>query len=167
MNNTTILNTIQFEIEPLIESLIEYLQKNYELLKNLIKKEDSFEPYKKIKCSLTQLFETLENNELHEEADCLLLIEPYILYIAEMNCKREYFGHINCIYHLINLLKNLLKEKTLELSLKITLKEYNTKIEKYYESYDQFVDYFNTHIYIENNEFDNKIDEIDKILRDD
>ncbi len=169
MNNSTVLNDIQFEIGPLIESLIEYCKQTFDRIKSSFSNENRYAYLEEINENLNKISRVLwkHSDIFDEELTCYAEIEHYIIYIIAKNCENNYFEHMECTIYLLNIFKSLMDAKFNYLKDHSKLPEYQQLVSKYPNELHEFRMYFNKNIFVKNYKFDKQIRELNKILRDD
>ena len=166
MNNTTIINNLQFQIEPLIETIITYCKESYTKIKSAIKAVN-YDFLNDVNTKIKSILEILFENEdiLQQELECFVQIKPYIIYIIGKNCENNQFGFIECCLNLINMFKRLIKAKFEYLNDETKLNDYITLLNKYPKELYDFRMFFNENIFINTSEFNQEIEKLDVKLR--
>lgn len=150
-----------------IQEVIEYCKEIFESFKSTVNK-NRYAFLEVIAEELNTISKVLrQHNDIYQdELTCFVQIKSYILYIVGKNCEIEDFGHLNSVRFLLNLFKNLIDAKFRYIKCQIPQIEYEKKQKGYFTMLDEFDEYFNENILIENNKFDDDVEILNISMRE-
>lgn len=150
-----------------IQEVIEYCKEIFESIKSTIN-NNKYDFLELITEELNTISKVLrQHNDIYQdELTCFVQIKSYILYIIGKNCEIKDFGHLKSVRFLMNLFKNLIDEKFRFIKDKVSQNEYEKKLKRYFTMLDEFDEYFNENIIIENSKFDEDVELLNISMRE-